>query len=211
MTKVLIDRELLERCRARLYELMQADLSTELEALLADHAEQHLEMVEQSVGEMISNDGDIYWADRHPPMGMKLYTAPPPAKLRPIAEAPKDGTVILAWCDHEAASYYCDKTGRLTAYGANAEGMSHVDDGWNLVRWEEGFFDGECHLPAWWFLADGCGETAANPVLWVALPTNPKPEDIPGTDISLDVDNRMLPPTGREVRYEQAPSYWQRY
>ena len=49
MTQVLIDRELLERCRARLYGLMQADLSTELAVLLADHAEQHLEMVEQSV------------------------------------------------------------------------------------------------------------------------------------------------------------------
>ena len=116
------------------------------------------------------------------------------AKLRPIAEAPKDGTVILAWCDHEAASYYCDKTGRLSAYGANAEGMSHVDNGWNLIRWEEGFFDGECHLPAWWFLVDGCGETAANPVLWVALPANPKPEDFPGTDNSLVVDDKVLSP-----------------
>lgn len=31
---------------------------------------------QQPVGEMISNDGDIYWTDRHPPMGAKLYTAP---------------------------------------------------------------------------------------------------------------------------------------
>lgn len=28
---------------------------------------------QQPVGEMISNDGDIYWTDCHPPMGTKLY------------------------------------------------------------------------------------------------------------------------------------------
>ena len=49
MTKIMIDRDLLERCRARLYGLKQTDLSTELAALLADHTEQHLEMVEHSV------------------------------------------------------------------------------------------------------------------------------------------------------------------
>ena len=37
------------------------------------------------VGEMISNDGDIYWADRHPPMGTKLYTAPIAAPAQPAA------------------------------------------------------------------------------------------------------------------------------
>ena len=58
MTKVLIDRELLERCRARLYGLMQADLSTGLAALLADHSEQHLEMVEQSVEVVAWQDAD---------------------------------------------------------------------------------------------------------------------------------------------------------
>ena len=64
MTKVTIDRELLERCRARLYGLMQADLSTELAALLADHTEQHLEMVEQSV-EVVGymDTSDRLWAD----------------------------------------------------------------------------------------------------------------------------------------------------
>ena len=173
-----------------------------------DHCMDCTRPEQQPVGEMISNDGDIYWTDSHPHMGMKLYTAPPPAKLRPIAEAPKDGTVILAWCDHEAASYYCDKTGRLSAYGANAEGMSHVDNGWNLIRWEEGFFDGECHLPAWWFLADGCGETAANPVLWVALPANPKPEDFPGTDNSLVVDDKVLSPAQQAGEREAFEAWW---
>ena len=37
MSNVTIDRELLGRCRARLHGLMQADLSTELEAILAQH------------------------------------------------------------------------------------------------------------------------------------------------------------------------------
>lgn len=117
-----------------------------------------------------------------------------PTTLRTIEEAPKDGTVILAWCVHEADPYYDDETGRLTAYGANAEGMAHVDDGWNLVHWQEGFFDSEYYVPSWWFLADGYGETAANPVLWVPLPTNPKPEDIPVTDNSLVVDDKALSP-----------------
>lgn len=45
----------------------------ELSALKAQQAGQG------PVGEMISNDGDIYWADRHPPIGAKLYAAPAPA------------------------------------------------------------------------------------------------------------------------------------
>ena len=34
---------------------------------------------QQPVGEMISNDGDIYWMNSYPPMGTKLYTATQPA------------------------------------------------------------------------------------------------------------------------------------
>lgn len=39
------------------------------------------------VGEMISNDGDIYWTDRHPPMGTKLYAA---TVAQPVSSALAD-------------------------------------------------------------------------------------------------------------------------
>ena len=35
---------------------------------------------QQPVGEMLSNDGDIYWMNSYPPMGTKLYTATQPAQ-----------------------------------------------------------------------------------------------------------------------------------
>ena len=47
-----------------------------LEMFRAGAAWQRAQGEQQPVGEMISNDGDIYWADRHPPMGTKLYAAP---------------------------------------------------------------------------------------------------------------------------------------
>lgn len=41
-----------------------------------DHCMDCTRPEQQPVGEMISNDGNIYWTDRHPSMGTKLYTTP---------------------------------------------------------------------------------------------------------------------------------------
>lgn len=73
---------------------------------------------QQPVGEMISNDGDIYWTDRHPPMGTKLYTAPivQTEQLEPVAWAVYDiahgGSCHLHW--HEQH----DPAGNSSAYRA---------------------------------------------------------------------------------------------
>lgn len=99
---------------------------------------------------------------------------------RDISTAPKDGKPILAWCDHEADPYCEDeKTGRLTLYGAHAEGMSYAPTGQHIVVWGGGFDDRSyfdpngAHLPDWWFVAGSEFEQAANPTHWQPLQTAP--------------------------------------
>ena len=63
-------------CSETLRVLRAEDVVEYLTRLRTLPAQQGEEVEQQPVGEMISNDGDIYWADRHPPMGTKLYAAP---------------------------------------------------------------------------------------------------------------------------------------
>ena len=93
---------------------------------------------------------------------------------KPIESAPRDGSVIIGWCEHDADPYYVE--GRLTDYGANVEGMSHAEDGVNLVQWHEEIDEGEYKIPGWWCIADGFGEIAANPTHWMPLPDAPQKE-----------------------------------
>lgn len=93
---------------------------------------------------------------------------------QPIETAPKDGTVIIAWCNHSADPYFLQDGKRLTPYGANAEGMSHAEDGVNLVYWHDAFNEIEYTIPAWWCVSDGTGEIAANPTHWMPLPSTPE-------------------------------------
>ena len=97
---------------------------------------------------------------------------------QPIETAPKDGTTIIGWCVHDADPYYDPEFDgkRLTPYGSNAEGMSYVDDGVNLICWHDVIHEDEYIIPAWWCLADGYGETAANPTHWMPLPEPPENE-----------------------------------
>ena len=93
---------------------------------------------------------------------------------QPIETAPKDGTPILGWGEHDADPYFIDDGGkRLTDYGANAEGLSHVEDGINIVVWHGIIDEIEFTIPAWWCLDDGYYETAANPTFWMPLPESP--------------------------------------
>jgi hypothetical protein len=100
--------------------------------------------------------------------------------LQSMDTAPKDGTSILAWCDHEADPVVEDEAkGTLTLYAAHYEGLSHAPTGWHIVTWG-GAWDDSTHeysggsLPDWWFVAGTNFEVAANPVAWTPLPPPPK-------------------------------------
>lgn len=92
-----------------------------------------------------------------------------------MVDAPRDGTPILAWCDH-AADPYMQPDGKLTLYAAHSEGMSHAGTGFYIVQWGGAWDDRTWEqpdapsLPDWWFVNDTDFEMAANPVEWYSLP-----------------------------------------
>lgn len=92
-----------------------------------------------------------------------------------IESAPRDGTPILAYCNHEADPYSEGHT--LTLYAAHAEGLSHTGTGLRIVTWggawADGAEDGGGWLPDWWFVAESEFEVAANPTHWQPLPEVP--------------------------------------
>ena len=97
-------------------------------------------------------------------------------KGRSMDSAPKDGTPILALCNHEADPYFEEDGVHLTLYGAHTEGFSHVINGKHVIQWGGAYdestwenSDGE-HLPDWWFLFGSDFEITANPIRWWPLP-----------------------------------------
>jgi hypothetical protein len=104
-----------------------------------------------------------------------LNKKPYPGKWLPMEKAPKDKP-ILALCRHAANTYFDEKIGGLTTYGANCEVLTHVIDGPNVVEWggeyheedwESGIF---VNIPAWWFRYGSDYEEPANPVGWRPIP-----------------------------------------
>lgn len=89
-------------------------------------------------------------------------------------EAPKDQP-ILAWCDTNQPCRCWAEDGRLCLYHAHVEGLSHVQDGPNVIEWGGGFTDtgeyGEvlAEMPDWWFRWDSDWEVAANPIAWQVI------------------------------------------
>ena len=93
-------------------------------------------------------------------------------KLRPMDEAPKDRPILVRF-DHDADPYHIGE-GRLTLYGAHAEGLScRAGKGWCIAVWGGGKdFDedeGGGYLPDWWFQEGSEFEVAVNPVGWVNI------------------------------------------
>lgn len=91
-----------------------------------------------------------------------------------IETAPKDRP-ILGWCNHEADPYH-DGEGRLTDYGANCEGMGHVEDGPHVIEWRQQEWESQDEygsgfwIPGWWVRFGSDGEEYANPVGWTEIP-----------------------------------------
>jgi hypothetical protein len=89
-----------------------------------------------------------------------------------MKDAPKDRP-ILGWCIHEADAYHDE--GKLTLYAAHVEGMSHGEDGPNVLVWGGSYDDSSYenptggYLPDWWHLKGSEDEVAAYPVAWMPI------------------------------------------
>lgn len=97
---------------------------------------------------------------------------------QPMETAPKDGTPILARCDHAADEDYGD---RLSVYASHAEGTRHVPDGLHVVVWGGAYEEagdeigyGSYVMPDWWFRAGSDFEEVANAVAWMPIPGTPE-------------------------------------
>lgn len=93
-----------------------------------------------------------------------------------IENAPRDGTPILAYCDHGADPRYLEDGKSLTTYAAHSEELGNVADGPNVVvfggEYEEyDDFTGRLNrIPPYWFLYGSEFEIVAHPILWHPLP-----------------------------------------
>ncbi|MBU2859520.1 hypothetical protein HF290_03555 [Acidithiobacillus ferrooxidans] len=84
--------------------------------------------------------------------------------------APKD-TPILAWCCHESDGYEEPGTGGvlLTTYGAHAERLDNVEDGFHILVWGGAYRDDDLSIPDWWFRSGSGFEEPAAPICWKAI------------------------------------------
>ena len=97
---------------------------------------------------------------------------------QPIETAPKDGTPILAFCDHEADPYMLDEaSGICTIYTAHYEGLNYRPGkticvavwGGEYSEYEE-YGMSQIVIPNWWFDANSDFEMPVNPTHWMPIP-----------------------------------------
>lgn len=96
----------------------------------------------------------------------------------PIETAPKDGTLIIGFCNHEADEYRLGGGTKLTNYGCACEAYGHVEDGQHIIYWERETTDGSWEegyytSPGYWAAEGFDGECCANPTHWQPLPPPP--------------------------------------
>jgi hypothetical protein len=100
-------------------------------------------------------------------------------QMRSMESAPRDGTEILVYFDHDADPYQADEDGKLTSYAAWAEGGDFLDGkGFAIAKWCEAHWESQDEygsgywLPAYWFSrGDDRGyESVVHPVRWCPLP-----------------------------------------
>lgn len=104
-------------------------------------------------------------------------------KIQPISTAPKDGTKILVWYDHDADPYQDpENPGKLTDYAAWAEGGDYLSgSGYAIAAWQEPFWEttdeyGSGYwMPAAWFAWHNDDfEYVVNPIAWAPLSWPPE-------------------------------------
>jgi len=101
---------------------------------------------------------------------------------RSIDSAPKDGTHILVFYDHDADTYYCPEDGNLTDYAVWSEGGDFLDGrGFCIARWFPQHWEsvdkygGGYFMPAFWFaLEKDDFYRVVNPTHWMPLPQPPE-------------------------------------
>lgn len=113
-----------------------------------------------------------------------------PEGWNPMENAPKDRPILVLHV-HESDKFYEGK-GRLTAYGAHVEALSHIEDGpyvaaWGGEGWDfDEMNDRSTHVPPWWFVHDDDWESPLAPVGWLPVPgfTKAKGDSCPGCGLS---------------------------
>lgn len=108
---------------------------------------------------------------------------------QPIETAPRDGSDLLVWYDHDADPYQDpENPGKLTSYAAWADGGDFLAGKgmcvarWFAQHWEStGDYGEGYYLPAAWFAAENNDyERVVNALYWTPLPTTPTTPEAEG-------------------------------